>query len=84
MTPGLLTYDEIMAGYVDAATPGLVGYAYNADTWCKEDGQWIARRLAKKLAGKVTHDDLCDPDQFPVPFYESAGGGCCAHCGGEL
>ena len=69
-----MTKREILDGYVNASCPGLTGYAYQATTWCEECGRSIARRIVRgwaKLPGKldtITHDDLCDTNQFPVPI----------------
>lgn len=69
-----MTKQEILGGYVNAHCPGLTGYAYQATTWCPDCGQAIARcrvREWARLPGKldtITHDDLCDTDQFPVPI----------------
>ena len=68
-----MTKTEALEGYVDAYIPRHTGYAYNAATWCIDCGEAIARRLIREWArsGKlatITHDDLCDTNQFPVPI----------------
>jgi hypothetical protein len=68
-----MTREEIRRGYIDARCPGITGYAYQATTWCVDCGRAIARRLVRdwersgKL-GEITHLDLGNTEQFPVPI----------------
>lgn len=68
-----MTKREILSGYVNARVPGLTGYAYQATTWCPDCGVAIARRVVRdwERNGRlvdITHANLCDTAQFPVPI----------------
>lgn len=80
-----MTKKEILVGYVNSPCPGLTGYAYQATTWCEDCGQRIARDIVRTWEkrgrlSEITHHDLCDTDQFPVPItYEPTD--FCDQCG---
>lgn len=78
-----MTRQEILDGYVEAHYPGLRGYAYQGTTWCEDCGRIIGRRLVREMTREqlksITHDDLCDTAQFPMPTREPID--YCDHCG---
>lgn len=70
--------------------PGLNGYAYNADTYCEDCGEKIAREIAGKVAHKLTStDDILfrDSETCPQPIFfgESPDGEQnCGDCGAYM
>lgn len=68
-----MTAREIIDGYIDVQCPGITGYAYQATTWCVPCGKKIARARVRewRALGRldaITHEDLCDSEQFPCPI----------------